>query len=609
MRRKILAGPRKIWIGFAAAAVLLTISFCLLAFLSQSVLRGSSNYRLMELLENRRTAVMSSIATQQEGIAACARKTGEQQGSMEELVKELPALFYEMTAADKVALTGLDGIGVNVHGNAADVSATEAYEKIVAGADSAVGIYEEPDGDGVSFLMLHAVERGGEREFILAAAYEIEDISEYLLRGANGVNDACLLIDRKGDVLMRTERTENWSNLIDRIEYDDASNAQSAQQMQRLLAAEHSGVVPYEYYGEKWYCAFTELGLNDWLLAYRVNAMELEYVQGALHTYQGVLYLVLLAILIGLAVMFGLRDERMRRDRRLDEQNLRAGRECLRILGGHPGAILCDTDLRTNKTYLYGNYMTVLGRDPVLTNFPFDAARVGMIGEEDAKRIAEAVDKTKRGMEGAQTDITVRNADGQMRWCRLRAYVMRDENGEAFRVICRIVDQKENAGASEPVQTGADEAGLMSRHAAQAMMDEKIRMGSCAMLLVDIDNSSRLAEKFGNEQSEKIMAKIGEELTKKAAPGEIVARLGGDEFAILVTGTPEESALRERSERVQALVAKVGDEFDAPLTASVGSAVADKETQSFDELYFRADTAQYMAKQSGRKKALIYRED
>lgn len=608
MMRKILAGPRKIWIGFAAAAVLLTAGFALCMMLSGKVLSQSADYRLMELLENRRMAVMSSIATQSRSLSGCARMIGKQEGSLEELAPDLPKMFYDLTLADKAALTDMNGLGLDIWGKSADISGSEAYARIRQGAESAVCIYDLPDGSGTNFLMLQTVQRGGKDEFILAAAYKLEDISQALLRSAGAVNDACLLIDRSGNVLMRTERTENWPNLIERIEYDNAGNAASAQKLAEALLSEDSGVILYTYYGEKWYCAFTELGLNDWLLAYRVNAMELEYMQSAFHTYYGVLYVFLFAILICLAVLFGLRDERIRRDKRLDEQNLRASRECLRILAGHPGAILCDTDLRTNKTYLYGNFMTVLGRDPVLTNFPFDAVRVGMIGDEDANKIASAVDKAKRGMERVQAEISVRNADGSSRVCRLRVYVMRDENGEMYRVITRIAEQNENQSAIGAAADGEDPV-VMSRVAAQNRMDEKIRSGSCALMLVDIDNSSGLAERFGNEQSEKIIARIGEELARAAAPDEIFARLGGDEYALLISGEPDEGMLNERSAALQRRIARVGEEFDTTLTASFGTAVTDKDTRSFDELYYRADTAQYLAKQSGRKKSLIYRQD
>ncbi|MDO4739840.1 MAG: diguanylate cyclase [Eubacteriales bacterium] len=590
------------------AALLLSVGVGLVAALSDRVLLDNARYRLTEQMESRRMAVRSSIDAQQHGIAVCAEKIGPQQGELSELVQQLPRLFYEVSSADRVALTDMKGVGLNIHGEHTDISGSEAYQEILAGTRSAVCVYELPDGGGENLMMAHVVHREDGEDLILAAAYQVEDISEYLLRSAGAVNDSCLLIDREGNVLMRAGRSERAENLIEKIRSDDSANEQSAQMLSGELGSASGGVVSYIYHGEKWYCAFAELGINDWLLAYRVNAVELEYVQRVLRTYLLVLYIVLLAALLGVAALFGLREERVRREKRLDDQSLRASRECLRILAGHPGAILCDTDLRTNKTYLYGNFMSVLGRDPVLTNFPFDAVRVGMIGEDDAKRIGQTMHSARHGTERAQTDISVRNADGSLRWCRLRAYAMRDEAGEPYRIICRILDQSDSARSAGPASAPED-ASMMSRIAAQRRMEEKIRAGSCALILVDIDNPAGVAEKLGNEQSEKLMAQIGRELVRTAGAEEIVARLGGDEFAVLIPGVPDEAALRERSNRLQSCIARVGYEYEVALSSSVGTAASGGEAGSFDELYFQADTAQYMAKQSGRKKSLIYRED
>ena len=148
-----------------------------------------------------------------------------------------------------------------------------------------------------------AVERGGEREFILLAYYRLDEICDELLRTSGAANDACLIIDRQGDVLMRTERSENWPNLIERIEFDDKGNGEAARRLGKMIADEAYGSVAYKYYGEKWYCAFANLGLNDWLLAYRVQAVELEYVEGVLMDYHWLLYCALLMVLIWVAAI------------------------------------------------------------------------------------------------------------------------------------------------------------------------------------------------------------------------------------------------------------------------------------------------------------------
>lgn len=593
----------KMGIFYIVAIAVLTAGFITGAVLSQRVFESNVRYRLGEIVEARRSSVERGIHMQMDSLEKCALQLSKMDADLYELAGSSPAFLQELTGADKVALTDMDGKGALAVGGRADISNSDVYAKVRQGERSAVCIGATTDEEDITFLMASVVERE-DGELILAASYKVEDISEYLLRGPYTA-DACLLVDRQGRVLMRSERAEDWDDLIARISANDPSNALCAQQLAQMLQNESSGVIAYQYHGEKWYLAFAELGVNDWLLVYRVQAVELEYMQGTLASYYWAIYMLALAMLIWLAAAYMLDREKRGAERRLEEQNLRASRECLRILAGHPGAILCDTDLRTKKTYLYGSFLTAFGRDPVLTNFPFDAARVGMFSEEDAKRVAGVMDQARRGVELAQTDIGILNADGTMRWCRLRAYSMCDENGEPFRVISRIVDHSDGLKSEFPLE---EDANTMSRHAAELRMNEKIQASPCALMLMDIDNSSRLVDKFGAEETEKILVKIIEELRRTSDTSDIVARLGGDEFAVLISGELDENALRERSAAMQKSVAKIGEQFDAPVTASIGTAVSPKDGQSFDELYFKADTAQYMAKQSGRKKLLIYRE-
>lgn len=606
-KRRITIRLGKVWICFLIVAVVLTASFILCDVLTARVLAQNAEYRLMEMLESRRVSLLYSITTQQEGIAACAEKIGQRQGDLRQLIKGLPSLMYELLSAQSVALTDMDGKGIDVSGREVDITGSDLYAQILQGADSSVDIAKSPKDGETHFHVASVVRRNGEARFILTASYATASISESLLRTSDA-SDVSLLVNRKGDVLMRTERTQEWNNLIERLRDIDAENEGSAEELSSLLQNSSSGFVPYQYHGEKWYSAFKELGINDWLIVYRVQAVELEYIRGILQSYLWILYTLLLCGMAWLAFALDKRDERLYSDRRLQDQNLRASRECLRILAGHPGAILCDTDLRTNKTYVYGGFMSVFGRDPVLTNFPFDAARVGMMSEEDAARVADVMAEARHGVERAQAEITMQSVDDAPRPCRLRAYVMRDENGEPFRVISRISEMTEEKAA--PTETAQIPGSvLLSGAEAKKKMNEKIQAAPCTLLLVDIDNSLRLSEKLGSEESEKILSRIIEEITSSAGKGDLLARLGGDEFAILFPREMDENALRERANEIQNCIMRVGDEFDILLTASAGSAVSPKDGVSFDELYFKADTAQYMARQSGNKKLLMYRED
>ena len=92
---------------------------------------------------------------------------------------------------------------------------------------------------------------------------------------------------------------------------------------------------------------------------------------------------------------------------------------------------------------------------------------------------------------------------------------------------------------------------------------------------------------------------------------DLPGRLGGEEFGILLPNTRLEEALviAERIRKsIEALQCKQDTEACITMTASLGVADYNRDMQGLDDLFNRADTAMYKAKNNGRNRVEIFKE-
>jgi diguanylate cyclase (GGDEF)-like protein len=123
---------------------------------------------------------------------------------------------------------------------------------------------------------------------------------------------------------------------------------------------------------------------------------------------------------------------------------------------------------------------------------------------------------------------------------------------------------------------------------------------AAAVLLIDVDHFKEINDTLGHHAGDLLLIEIARRLRQATREGDVVARLGGDEFAVLAMGVGTEEAAQPLLTRVrQALHGSVsisGVRIDT--TASVGVALASRETESAEALLRRADVAMYAAKRS-----------
>ena len=133
------------------------------------------------------------------------------------------------------------------------------------------------------------------------------------------------------------------------------------------------------------------------------------------------------------------------------------------------------------------------------------------------------------------------------------------------------------------------------RRLKEEMARAKRQKHPLSLLVVDLDNLKDYNDKHGHVKGDEALRGVAEAITASIRQDvDTGYRYGGDEFAVILPYSDEKEAA-EVGERIR----KTFEDFAFPKTSlSVGLAQLDYE-EEVDDLVSRADTAMYMAKNSG----------
>lgn len=128
------------------------------------------------------------------------------------------------------------------------------------------------------------------------------------------------------------------------------------------------------------------------------------------------------------------------------------------------------------------------------------------------------------------------------------------------------------------------------------------------LVIWDIDHFKRINDKYGHKAGDKTLALVGQLLQKNIRETDFVARYGGEEFVMLMPNTQASQALK-MADNIRALIEHSGFNYNAiaiNLTLSCGICEFAGD-DLHDDVFVRADSALYQAKQSGRNRCGIYK--
>lgn len=155
--------------------------------------------------------------------------------------------------------------------------------------------------------------------------------------------------------------------------------------------------------------------------------------------------------------------------------------------------------------------------------------------------------------------------------------------------------------------------GLANRSYYQERMENIIksaqqRKSQFAFLFIDMDGFKNINDTYGHHIGDMFLQEIAQRLKLVAREIDFIVRMGGDEFCIILNNITEEATVAEIAKRCLQKLEQplILDNQQIKPKASIGISLFPKDGNTEEEILKAADTAMYMAKQTGKHRFIFY---
>ncbi|MBO9716693.1 MAG: EAL domain-containing protein [Pseudoxanthomonas sp.] len=216
----------------------------------------------------------------------------------------------------------------------------------------------------------------------------------------------------------------------------------------------------------------------------------------------------------------------------------------------------------------------------------------------------------------ASQEVMVAAAGGDAFWAS--AALARVEVDGASHLLMVASDTTEQRELTERLRYQAAHDGLTelcNRREFERRLQEALatRAGRApfALLYIDLDQFKLINDVSGHMAGDQLLVQLVHAMRGHLRPGDLLARLGGDEFGLLAfdVDTGQAQALAEGMRRCIEGVMFIWQGRSYAVSASIGMVMVDRDGCTLKDLLAWADSACYQAKEAGRNRVCMYRED
>lgn len=200
----------------------------------------------------------------------------------------------------------------------------------------------------------------------------------------------------------------------------------------------------------------------------------------------------------------------------------------------------------------------------------------------------------------------------EFEWHKTYYSSIADASGKVISVFGRICNIHESATERQKIIHRVETdylTGLYNKGAATEKITEWLTSNPTSeahMLMIDLDNFKNINDKYGHAFGDEIIKQTAMILSKCFDQDSIVSRFGGDEFVIFVQSKPLHLVESLADTLIQMLSDKISG-LERPLKCSIGISSRISRQDNFIDLFNRADSAMYHAKNMGKGCYSTYR--
>ena len=291
-------------------------------------------------------------------------------------------------------------------------------------------------------------------------------------------------------------------------------------------------------------------------------------------------------------------------------------RRALALTGA--GDLIWDWDVSADKVFTSPETEHMLGVKRGSLEGPA-AAWLEVLHTLDRDRFRASLDSVVEQRRGRLTqDFRLRTADGNYLWFALKARPVVGSDGEVVRLVGTLTDVTDFKTSEERLLFDAvhdNLTGLPNRELfidrleaafGFARADSNIRP---SIIVIDLDRFKQVNNSVGMAVGNSILLTIARRLARLLKPQDTLARLSGDQFAMILLSEREPARIVGFAETIRrTLRAPIAfNDREIFLTASIGMALAENQTQRTDEVLKDAELAMYYAKRIGGDRIEIFK--
>lgn len=303
--------------------------------------------------------------------------------------------------------------------------------------------------------------------------------------------------------------------------------------------------------------------------------------------------------------------------KKIQQDELRLTLERHQVIMDQTTDIIFEWNILSDTLTFSSNWRRKFGYEPISDDISGRIPLSANIHPEDMRNFVHIMEAVASGVPYCETEFRIRDSTDHFVWCRIRATTQFDRDGRPVKAVGVILDistdKQERQALLELARRDAL-TGLYNKAAVQSLTEQHLvtREGSGvqAMLILDVDNFKAVNDVFGHLCGDSLLADIAAVLRTGFRASDLVGRIGGDEFLVYLPEVSGLEAVRGRAEHLlEALAAIAPAPGAAPISCSIGAALADHGTTDYRTLYHQADQALYHRKREGKGGLTFYAHD
>lgn len=351
-----------------------------------------------------------------------------------------------------------------------------------------------------------------------------------------------------------------------------------------------------------------------------VEFVPVSVTDGLLSAYRwgSAILIVLLFLLVAFYLLI-MAKEKKQLAKELDKalRTMRAKDTRMDILSYLMNEFTFEYDIEKDTLTFAEKYHRIFQRGRNFTRFKETLRGHYEIYHLDVDNLLAAFDRIMSGEEEGKVLFRLQMIGGNYEWFNAVYKVMyNDEHVPCF-VVGKMLNVHQSQTEKEMLlkkSTRDPLTNLLNRSEMEkrttAYIDGMDSEDLAALLIMDLDHFKQVNDTFGHSKGDDLLRDVAVVIRDSFRTNDIVGRLGGDEFFVFMKDISNEKDAFNKCEKLRLTLKRNVSygENTVGISASMGIVFV-KEGAQFLDIYMKADSALYRAKENGRDQICTYSEE